>query len=72
MPVSMKIEKGTAKNKKWKAIFSHVVDGESKKIKTAQFGDVRICRRVICHIIYCGGTRCHWIRILILIKKCLN
>ena len=37
----MKIEKGTAKNKKWKAIFSRVVDGESKKIKTAQFGDVR-------------------------------
>ena len=37
----MKIEKGTAKNKKWKAIFSHVVDGKSKKIKTVQFGDNR-------------------------------
>ena len=37
----MKIEKGTAKNKKWKATFSHVVDGSLKKIKTTQFGDDR-------------------------------
>jgi hypothetical protein len=36
--VSMKIEKGTAKNKKWKAIF---YDAEGKKIKTTQFGDNR-------------------------------
>jgi hypothetical protein len=45
--VSMKIEKGTAKNKKWKAIF---YDAEAKdrqgrsvrkKIKTTQFGDNR-------------------------------
>lgn len=34
----MKIEKGTSKNKKWKAIFSHYVDGKLKKIKTSQFG----------------------------------
>jgi hypothetical protein len=37
----MKIEKGTAKNKKWKAVFSHYVDGKLKIIKTVQFGDVR-------------------------------
>ena len=37
----MKIEKGTAKNKKWKATFSHVVDGSLKKIKSTQFGDDR-------------------------------
>jgi len=37
----MKIEKGTAKNKKWKAVFSHYVDGKLKKIKTTQFGDNR-------------------------------
>lgn len=36
--VSMIIEKGTAKNKKWKAIF---YDDEGKKIKTSQFGDSR-------------------------------
>ena len=41
MPIIMKIEKGTAKNKKWKATFSHVVDGSLKKIKTTQFGDDR-------------------------------
>ena len=35
--VKMKIEKGTAKNKKFKAIF---YDGD-KKIKTTQFGDSR-------------------------------
>tara|TARA_R110000772_G_scaffold237382_1_gene349292 strand:- start:215 stop:508 length:294 start_codon:yes stop_codon:yes gene_type:complete len=34
----MKIEKGKSKNKKWKATFSHLVDGKSKKIKTVQFG----------------------------------
>ena len=34
----MIIEKGTAKNKKWKAIF---YDDEGKKIKTSQFGDSR-------------------------------
>ena len=32
------IEKGTAKNKKWKAIF---YDDKGKKIKTTQFGDNR-------------------------------
>lgn len=36
--VSMIIEKGTAKNKKWKAIF---YDDEGKKIRTSQFGDSR-------------------------------
>ena len=41
MPVYMKIEKGTAKHKKWKAIFSHYVDGKLKIIKTTQFGDDR-------------------------------
>ena len=34
----MVVEKGTAKNKKLKAIF---YDGEGKKIKTTQFGDNR-------------------------------
>jgi len=34
----MKIEKGTAKNKKLKAIF---YDDDGKKIKTTQFGDNR-------------------------------
>jgi len=34
----MKIENGTSKNKKYKAIFSHYVDGKLKKIKTTQFG----------------------------------
>ena len=34
----MKIEKGTAKNKKYKAIFSHYVDGKLKTIKVVQFG----------------------------------
>ena len=34
----MVIEKGTAKNKKLKAIF---YDEKGKKIKTAQFGDIR-------------------------------
>lgn len=37
----MKIEKGTAKHKKWKAIFSHYVDGKLKIIKVSQFGDSR-------------------------------
>jgi hypothetical protein len=32
------IEKGTGKNKKWKAIF---YDNKGKKIKTSQFGDNR-------------------------------
>jgi hypothetical protein len=41
MPIFLKIEKGTAKNKKWKAIFSHYVDGKLKIIKTTQFGDDR-------------------------------
>jgi len=36
--VKMVIEKGTAKNKKLKAIF---YDDEGKKIKTTQFGDSR-------------------------------
>ncbi len=36
--VKMVIEKGTAKNKKLKAIF---YDDEGKKIKTTQFGDDR-------------------------------
>ena len=36
--VKMVIEKGTGKNKKWKAIF---YDDEGKKIKTTQFGDSR-------------------------------
>jgi len=35
--IKMVIEKGTGKNKKWKAIF---YDGD-KKIKTTQFGDSR-------------------------------
>ena len=34
----MVIEKGTAKNKKLKAIF---YDDQGKKIKTSQFGDIR-------------------------------
>lgn len=34
----MVIEKGTGKNKKWKAIF---YDENGKKIKTTQFGDSR-------------------------------
>tara|TARA_R110000824_G_scaffold394102_1_gene593697 strand:+ start:996 stop:1283 length:288 start_codon:yes stop_codon:yes gene_type:complete len=34
----MIIQKGTAKNKKWKAIF---IDDLGKKIKTSQFGDDR-------------------------------
>jgi len=37
----MKIEKGTAKNKKFKATFSHIKDGKYQKIKTSQFGDNR-------------------------------
>jgi len=36
--VKMVIEKATAKNKKWKAIF---YDDQGKKIKTTQFGDDR-------------------------------
>jgi len=36
--VKMVIEKGTAKNKKLKAIF---YDDQGKKIKTSQFGDSR-------------------------------
>jgi len=38
MPIYMKIEKGTAKHKKWKAIFSHYLDGKLKIIKTVHFG----------------------------------
>ena len=38
MPVFMKIEKATAKNKKYKAIFSHMVDEKMKVIKTTSFG----------------------------------
>lgn len=34
----MVIEKGTAKNKKWKAIF---YDDQGKKLRTSQFGDNR-------------------------------
>ena len=41
MPIYMKIEPATAKNKKFKAIFSHIVDGKYKKIKTSSFGDNR-------------------------------
>ena len=41
MPIYLKIEKGTAKNKKWKAVFSHMKDGKMQKIKTTQFGDNR-------------------------------
>lgn len=41
MPVYMDIVKGTAKHKKWKAIFSHYIDGKKKTIKTTQFGDDR-------------------------------
>lgn len=41
MPITMEIEKATAKNKKWKAIFSHIVDGKRKVIKTTSFGDNR-------------------------------
>jgi len=37
----MDIVKGTAKHKKWKAIFSHYIDGKKKTIKTTQFGDDR-------------------------------
>lgn len=37
----MKIEKSDAKNKKWKAVFSHNVDGKKKVIKTTNFGDSR-------------------------------
>lgn len=37
----MRIEKGTAKNKKFKAVFSHYVDNKLKIIKTVQFGDSR-------------------------------
>jgi len=36
--MKLSIEKGTAKNKKWKAIF---YDDKGKKIKTTQFGDNR-------------------------------
>ena len=36
--MKLSIEKGTAKNKKWKAIF---YDEKGKKIKTTQFGDNR-------------------------------
>ncbi len=36
--IKMVVEKGTAKNKKLKAIF---YDGDGKKIKTSQFGDNR-------------------------------
>ena len=36
--IKMIVSKGTAKNKKFKAIF---YDADGKKIKTAQFGDTR-------------------------------
>jgi|TARA_R110000764_G_scaffold11321_4_gene33986 hypothetical protein len=36
--MKMVVEKGTGKNKKWKAIFS---DDSGKKVKTTQFGDSR-------------------------------
>lgn len=36
--MKIKIEKGTAKNKKWKATF---YNDEGKKVKTSQFGDNR-------------------------------
>lgn len=39
MPITMKIEKATAKGKKYKAIFSHEVDGKMKVIKSTNFGD---------------------------------
>ena len=41
MPIYMKIEPATAKNKKFKAVFSHIVDGKYRKIKTSSFGDSR-------------------------------
>ena len=41
MPITMKIEKSDAKNKKYKAIFSHTVDGKMKVLKTTNFGDSR-------------------------------
>ena len=37
----MTISKSDAKNKKWKAVFSHNVDGKMKVIKTTNFGDSR-------------------------------
>ena len=37
----MIIEKGTGKNKKWKAIFYASDSSGDKKIKTTQFGDSR-------------------------------
>lgn len=36
--MKVQIVKGTAKNKKWKAIFT---DADGKKVKTTQFGDNR-------------------------------
>ena len=36
--IKMVIEKGTAKNKKWKAIFYDASEGGGKKIRTVQFG----------------------------------
>ena len=39
--VKMVIEKGTGKNKKWKAIFYASDSSGDKKIKTVQFGDSR-------------------------------
>ena len=39
--VKMVIEKGTGKNKKWKAIFYASDSSGDKKIKTTQFGDSR-------------------------------
>ena len=41
MTISMKISPATAKNKKYKAVFSHNVDGKKKVIKTTNFGDSR-------------------------------
>ena len=39
--MKMVIEKGTGKNKKWKAIFYASDSSGDKKIKTTQFGDSR-------------------------------
>ena len=41
MPIYMKIIKATAKNKKWKALFSKDIDGKRKVIKSTSFGDNR-------------------------------
>jgi hypothetical protein len=41
MPIYMKIEPSKAKNKKFKATFSHIKDGKFQIIKSSQFGDSR-------------------------------